>query len=186
MKKFNLLLVGIASLMFVTSCSNQIYSYRQKVRVEPKQEVAKAPEKIQPIESKAAKPAQAPVMQAPEKIAAAPQKPAETQAQSDKLVNRIQAMIPQGGSKAAFKPLAAMKKLGNVKNQVKALHKELKEPSQMPNINGVQWMILGLILVVAGLVLGLIGIGNIGGILYFVGGLVFLIGLIFFLIDYLK
>jgi soluble cytochrome b562 len=188
MKKIKLLSIALSlgSLMFITSCSNQMYSYREKVTVNKEVAKAKPVESIKEIEAKSATKIELPatIIPAPEMaLATAPK--VETSPKMEPVIKDIEQMVPQKSSKA-FTNIARAE-MKSMKEQVKNLKKDIqKAQSNSVSIDGKKWMIVGAILVIAGWLLAIV----IGGSGLFtaisgIGSLIFLIGLIFFLIDIL-
>ena len=179
-KSFNVAVLLLSSILLFSSCSNQLYSYRDKVSVKKETEIVKNQAKSEIIESKKAKiKTETIVVPKTEQALAQQTKPAETA----KIENIIKENLPASGSKSSFKSLT--NEVKNVKKQFKSLHKELKKQDikekQALVSNPIKWMVLGLILIVVGAILGLI-VGA-GGFVAYIGLLIFLIGLLFWLLE---
>ncbi len=182
MKKIKLLSVtlSLGLAMLVSSCSNQMYSYRQKVNVDHSVAQIKKAEPIKQIEAKAPKSIVLPVQPAPAtQLASAPVLTPEMKP----MLEDIKQVVPQNSSKAS----ASFTKQGvkSVKGQMKSLKKEIKAATEF-TVDGKKWMIVGIIVWAIGAALSILSLGAIGVVLVGVGSLIFLVGLIFFLIDYLK
>jgi hypothetical protein len=77
-------------------------------------------------------------------------------------------------------------KKAELKAEVKALKQKL-EPKDKNGleVDGVRWMIVGLILILAAIILGILISSEIVSVIYGIGGIIFLIGLIFWLLEVL-
>ncbi|MDZ4668883.1 MAG: hypothetical protein SGJ00_13530 [bacterium] len=182
-KHFSFIILAGAALL-VSSCSNQMYSYRQTVKVD--QQTAKVQTPLAPIEIEAtrAKAAQLPVakMTAPAMVSvtAPANAPIEVSPKMEPVLKDIQTMVPQRSSKAAI--AYAKKEVTSAKEQIKMLKKDVQKANSV-GIDGRTWMVFGAILwVVATIIAWVLGGGLFWGIAA-VGALIFVIGLIFFLLD---
>jgi predicted small secreted protein len=183
MKKFKLIITAalLSSTLFLTSCSNQMYGYRQKVKVD--QSVAKAEKQDaskEIVSKKSEMPATALV--APESL--------EPKAHSSAPSPLVIAPKVKSNSSKAFSQTQMVKtfksKKAELKAEVKALKQKL-EPKEKNgvSVDGVRWMIVGLILMLAGwILLALIG-GAVFSIIGTIGSIIFIVGLIFWLIEVL-
>lgn len=179
MKKIKLLSVtlSLGLAMLVSSCSNQMYSYRQKVNVDHSVAQTKKAEPIKQIEAKAPKSI---VLPAPAtQLATAP----VVTPKMKPMLEDIKQVVPQNSSKASTS--FAKQGVKSVKGQMKSLKKEIKAATEF-SVDGKKWMIVGIIVWAIGVALSILSLSAIGVVLVGVGSLIFLIGLIFFLIDYLK
>jgi len=185
MKKFKLIITAalLSSTLFLTSCSNQMYGYRQKVKVD--QSVAKAEKQEankEIVSKKSEMPATA--MVAPESL--------DSKVQSSAPSPLVIAPKVNNHSSKAFSQTQMVKTFKSAKAElnveVKALKQKL-EPKEKNgvNIDGIKWMIVGLILILASIILGIlsIGTGSIASAVGAIGGIIFLIGLIFWLLEVL-
>lgn len=182
MKKIKLIYAALllSGALVFTSCSNQMYGYRQKVKAD-RQELAQA-KPAKPSELATIKPSEVPskpllAAEMPEVTLpkANVQPTPKAMKKANKISERIAANVVAQGSKAAIKGLK--KKVSETENLVK----ELSKP-QFGGIDGKRWMIIGLVIMLVAVVLGLVL--DIP-LLYGIGVIIFLVGLIFFLIDYL-
>lgn len=174
------------SILLATSCSNQMYSYREKVKVETQAKVAKPTEKaIQEIDSKmaVAKAAPAPEMKAPDMASAAKEAPKVNTEKMKPVLKDIQQMVPQYSSKAIAHAKTGVK---SVKEQAVKIRKDIKKAqSGSVAIDGVKWMIVGAILVLAAWIISFFISGGLIAAISAIGGLIFVIGLIFWLLEIL-
>ncbi len=106
------------------------------------------------------------------------------QAQKVLTQNIIKIKATKGNKFVAQKLVKINTLISNKLNKI-ANNIETKPSSNLPNIDGVKWMIAGLILILAGIVFGIV-VPSLGYALSSIGVIVFVIGLIFFLLDYLK
>ncbi|OYU97306.1 MAG: hypothetical protein CFE21_03155 [Bacteroidetes bacterium B1(2017)] len=182
MKRIKLLssVLALGAILFVSSCSNQMYSYRKKVKVDTEVAKIKKAEPTKEIESKVPETITLPVVPpatAPE-LAIAPQAP-QVDPKLAPAQKEIQSLVPNGGSKAhagsKFKAIQSTKEL------VKNLKKEVQKSTSV-DVDGKRWMIIGLIVWLIGAIIGLV-LGSLGWIIATVGGVIFLIGLIFWLMG---
>ncbi len=169
-----------SALIFLSSCSTQLYSYREKVNVKKETEIVKTHPKSESIESKKVEiKTTTTVIPEFDKSLAQITKPSETA----KIENIIKESLPASGSKSSIKTLK--NEVKDIKSQFKTLHKELKKQDikekQGLVSNPIKWMVVGLILIVVGAILGLI-VGT-GGFVAWIGSLIFLIGLLFWLLK---
>ncbi len=172
-KIFTLSLAFIA-VLFVSSCSKQMYGYRQKINVEPSLAQAKTAAPIQEIASKTAS-----------NIAIANATPVVKSEEMATVINQVQNLVPQQGSKASAK--RGFMAINSAKKQLKAMASEIKKTKKDIHVEPKRWMIVGLILVIATWIVGIItGLGGIIGIIYLAGAIVFTVGLVYFLLDYLN
>lgn len=183
MKKFRLLITAalLSSTLFLTSCSNQMYGYRQKVKVD--QQVAKKEKQDNSkeiVSKRGAMPETA--MLAPESL--------DPKVQSNAPSPLVIAPKVKSNSSKAFSQSMMVKEFKTAKQALRNEAKELKrkiEPKKEAgvNIDGIKWMIVGAILMLAGwILLALIG-GTIFSIIGTIGSIIFIVGLIFWLVDVL-
>ncbi|MCF8253021.1 MAG: hypothetical protein K9I36_03610 [Bacteroidia bacterium] len=188
MKKIKLLSVAFSmgSLLFITSCSNQMYSYREKVTVNKEVAKAKPVESIKEIEAKSASKIELPatIIPVPEMAMVTAPK-VETSPKMEPVIKDIEQMVPQKSSKAFTN--VARAEMKSMTHQLKTLKKDVqKAQSNGVVIDGKKWMIVGLILIVAAYLLAIvIGGSALFSAVYGIGAIIFLIGLIFFLLDLL-
>ena len=185
MKKFKLIITAalLSSTLFLTSCSNQMYGYRQKVKVD--QSVAKAEKQDaskEIVSKKSEMPATALV--APESL--------DPKVQSSQPSPLVIAPKVKSNSSKAFSQTQMVKTFKTAKAELKAEVKELKqklEPKEKNgvNIDGVRWMVVGLIIILVSILLSILSIGSasIATAVGSIGGIIFLIGLIFWLLEVL-
>jgi len=183
MKKFKLIITAalLSSTLFLTSCSNQMYGYRQKVKVD--QSVAKAEKQDaskEIVSKKSEMPATA--MVAPESL--------EPKAQSSAPSPLVIAPKVKSNSSKAFSQTQMVKTFKSKKAELKAEVKALKQKLEPKDkngleVDGVRWMIVGLILILAAIILGILISSEIVSVIYGIGGIIFLIGLIFWLLEVL-
>jgi hypothetical protein len=182
MKKIKLLSVtlSLGLAVLVSSCSNQMYSYRQKVNVDHSVAQTKKAEPIKEIEAKAPKSMVLPVQPAPAtQLATAPVVTPEMKP----MLEDIKQVVPQNSSKASTS--LAKQGVKSVKGQMKSLKKEIKAATEF-SVDGKKWMIVGIIVWAIGVLISFILSGTLGWAVAGIGSVIFLVGLIFFLIDYLK
>ncbi|MDP1726146.1 MAG: hypothetical protein Q8M15_05140 [Bacteroidota bacterium] len=172
--------ITFCSLLLLSSCSQQLYSYRQKVPVN--KSVAKVNKDLPSVSSEYKSLAAVETAKINPSVSSKPM-PSQKIKIEDKalapVIANIQQMAPQGGSKSSG--VAPNLSFKSVQQQVKAIKKEINNSNGV-HIDGMRWIIVGLILLLIGLILNLVGVG---GIIYAVGGIVLLIGLIFYLIEIL-
>lgn len=183
MKKIKLIITAalLSSTLFLTSCSNQMYGYRQKVKVD--QSVAKAEKQDaskEIVSKKSEMPATA--MVAPESL--------EPKAQSEAPSPLVIAPKVKSNSSKAFSQTQMVKTFKSKKAELKAEVKALKQKLEPKDkngleVDGVRWMIVGLILILAAIILGILISSEIVSVIYGIGGIIFLIGLIFWLLEVL-
>ena len=183
MKKFKLIITAalLSSTLLLTSCSNQMYGYRQKVKVD--QSVAKAEKQDaskEIVSKKSEMPATA--MVAPESL--------EPKAQSEAPSPLVIAPKVKSNSSKAFSQTQMVKTFKSKKAELKAEVKALKQKLEPKDkngleVDGVRWMIVGLILILAAIILGILISSEIVSVIYGIGGIIFLIGLIFWLLEVL-
>jgi ABC-type multidrug transport system fused ATPase/permease subunit len=179
MKNFHFAILAV-SLIFISSCGKQLYSYRDKVSVKKETAIVKSNPKNKIIESKKAE-IKIEKSKASEPLIAGIEQnnPSETK----KIENSIKETVPSSGSKSSFKSLS--NEVKDIKKQFKALHKELKKQDLKENQalvnNPIKWMVVGLILIIVGAILGMI-VGA-GGFISWIGSLIFLVGLLFWLLE---
>ncbi len=177
----NSILFGLATLLLLSACGNQIYSYRSKVKVDQQEIIAKT-EKRNVFEIDKKEMAVMPVnpMLKPELALVQPEKTAKnmvlTKAEKHtlKITQAITELVPVASGPAALKSASI--------NQGKATLKDVKKAA-LGGIDGKQWMIIGLIIMLIAVVLGfLTGVS----FFYGIGVLIFMVGLIIFLIENLS
>jgi predicted small secreted protein len=183
MKKIKLIITAalLSSTLLLTSCSNQMYGYRQKVKVD--QSVAKAEKQDaskEIVSKKSEMPATA--MVAPESL--------EPKAQSEAPSPLVIAPKVKSNSSKAFSQTQMVKTFKSKKAELKAEVKALKQKLEPKDkngleVDGVRWMIVGLILILAAIILGILISSEIVSVIYGIGGIIFLIGLIFWLLEVL-
>ncbi len=175
---FKSLLIGFAILIMFSACGNQIYSYRSKVKIDQKENIAKANNKsVLEIERKELalmpvnpmlKPMSA-LVQTDKTITTTEQTKIEKR--TVKIANAISEIVPNSSGVAALKSVSL--------KQGKAALKDVNKVA-LGGIDGKQWMIVGLIIMLIAVVLGLLtGVG----LFYGIGVLIFMVGLIIFLIE---
>jgi PBP1b-binding outer membrane lipoprotein LpoB len=183
MKKIKLIITAalLSSTLLLTSCSNQMYGYRQKVKVD--QSVAKA-EKQDASKEIVSKKSEMPetAMVAPESL--------EPKAQSEAPSPLVIAPKVKSNSSKAFSQTQMVKTFKSKKAELKAEVKALKQKLEPKDkngleVDGVRWMIVGLILILAAIILGILISSEIVSVIYGIGGIIFLIGLIFWLLEVL-
>jgi PBP1b-binding outer membrane lipoprotein LpoB len=177
--------------LLVSSCSNQMYSYRSKVKVDQQTAQVNKAESIKEIEAKKADKVTLPVaeMKAPALAAITAPAPAAipnvVTPKMEPVLKDIQSMVPQQSSKASVASQAKAE-FKSVKEKIKTLKKDVTKAQSSINIDSKKWMIVGGILWLAGFLLG----GLVGGSIFWaigvIGSVIFIVGLIVFLIDYLK
>jgi hypothetical protein len=174
----NSILFGLATLLLLSACGNQIYSYRSKVKVDQQETTAKT-EKRNVFEIGKKEMAIIPVnpMLKPEFTLVQTEKTAtnrtltKTEKRTLKITHAISEIVPVSTGPAAIKSASI--------NQGKAALKDVKKAA-LGGIDGKQWMIVGLIIMLVAVVLGfLTGVS----FFYGIGVLIFLVGLIIFLIE---
>ncbi len=170
----------VVSLIFISSCGKQLYSYRDKVSIKKETAIVKSNPKNEIIESKKAEiKIEKPKLSEPLIAGIEQINPSETK----KIENSIKATVPSSGSKSSFKSLS--NEVKDIKNQFKTLHKELKkqDSKEIQGLvnNPIKWMVVGLILIIVGAILGMI-VGA-GGFISWIGSLIFLVGLLFWLLE---
>ena len=172
--KFFTLSLALIAVLVVSSCSKQMYGYRQKVNVESGLAKAKTIAPIQEIASKTAN-----------SIAIANVSSVVKSEEIAPVINQVENLVPQQGSKASAK--RGFVALNSAKKQLKAMASEIKKTKKDIHVEPKRWMIVGLILVIATwIVVNITGLGGIIGIIYLAGAIVFTVGLVFFLLDYLN
>jgi DNA polymerase II small subunit/DNA polymerase delta subunit B len=158
-----------------------MYGYRQKVKVD--QSVAKAEKQDaskEIVSKKSEMPATA--MVAPESL--------EPKAQSEAPSPLVIAPKVKSNSSKAFSQTQMVKTFKSKKAELKAEVKALKQKLEPKDkngleVDGVRWMIVGLILILAAIILGILISSEIVSVIYGIGGIIFLIGLIFWLLEVL-
>jgi hypothetical protein len=179
-KHFTFLFVTVASLVLVlSSCSQQVYTYRSKVKVKHETELAKKEtEKVNQIATKQvtsketqvsmATPAEGLVQPVEVKVS---KQTAKAQKKAVKIAEVIERMVP--GKTGVANILANHSKKDLAKSSdVKA--------AAAQGIDAKKWMIVGLIIMLGAVVLGLLT-----GYTFFygIGALIFVIGLVFYLLE---
>ena len=179
MKNFHFAILAV-SLIFISSCGKQLYSYRDKVSVKKETEIVKSKPKNELIEGKKAE-IKVEKSKASEPLIAGIEQ--NNSSETKKIENSIKETVPSSGSKSSFKSLT--NEVKDIKKQFKTLHKELKKQDikekQGLVSNPIKWMVVGLILIIAGAILGMI-VGA-GGFISWIGSLIFLVGLLFWLLE---
>jgi hypothetical protein len=181
MKKIKLLSItlSLGLAMFVSCCSNQMYTYRQKVNVDHSVAQTKKAEPIKEIEAKAPKIIVLSAQPAPAtQLATTPVVTPEMKP----MLEDIKQVVPQNSSKASTS--FAKQGVKSVKEQMKSLKKEIKTTTEF-SVDAKKWMIVGLIVWAIGAILSILSLGFIVWPIVAIGGVIFLVGLIFFLLDYL-
>ncbi len=179
---------ALIALIFLSSCSQQLYSYRQKVPAQ--KAIAKADPAMPPAQisnkpatssdnSLANTPLPAPSATNPLAVAPATQSTKEKNKEAAVIAD-IKKMEPATGGKASG--IRAALSFNPVQKQLKAIKKDLKS-APASDIDARRWMILGIILMLIGLVIEIITFGILGHLISSVGFIIFIIGLIFFLLD---
>jgi len=190
MKKTNLVVLALIITLTISSCS-QRYSYLSRVKADsPKQEILKRSTiRVNEIASKTFNTS----LQASKDLTAS--------IETNNTVLSANAHLEEVAKILSKNPQSAMahkinKSIVKKINKINAIvNEKISKPSnkldkqdihkRQLEIDGVKWMIAGLILILAGAILAFV-LGGIGVTIGGIGGLVFLIGLIFFLLDYLK
>lgn len=179
MKK-NIAIIYAAFIGFaltLSSCSNQIYSYRSKVKVD--QQATVTPKVQTPILVLDAKK----LASLPTDNSLKPIAPSESMPllQKRKLVQTEKRALGITQSIKELTPIATGKANVNTAsvNQGKSTLKDIKKAA-LGGIDGKQWMIIGLIVMLIAVVLGILT-----GVSFFygIGVLIFLVGLVIFLLD---
>jgi hypothetical protein len=185
-KHFSFVILAGAALL-VSSCTNQMYSYRKKVNVEQQTAKVQTPETPIEIEALKSKTSELPVskMTAPAiaYLSATAVAPVGVSPKMEPVIKDIQTMVPQHSSKAAI--AFAKKEFKSAKEQIKILKKDIQKANSALVIDGKRWMLVGAIVWLIGTILAIITLGSIGWLIASVGGVIFLVGLIFFLLDIL-
>jgi uncharacterized membrane protein len=177
--------------LLVSSCSNQMYSYRSKVKVDQQTAQVNKAESIKEIEAKKADKVTLPVaeMKAPALAAITAPAPAAVPntvtPKMEPVLKDIQSMVPQQSSKASVASQAKAE-FKSVKEKIKTLKKDVTKAQSSINIDAKKWMIVGGILWVGAWILGAILGTGLFWIIGAIGGVIFIVGLVVFLIDYLK
>ena len=190
MKKTNLALLALIITLAISSCS-QRYSYLSRVKADsPKQETLKSSKyRVNEMTSKTF----TNKLQASKDLVASIETKNNVVAANTHLeeVAKIYSQIKESakGHKVNKSIVKKINKINAIVNEKisKSSNKLDKQDTHKKQleIDGVKWMIAGLILILAGAILAFV-LGGIGVTIGGIGGLVFLIGLIFFLLDYLK
>lgn len=181
-KHFTILFATVASLVLVlSSCSQQVYSYRSKVNVKHETELAKKEtEKVnqiatKPVTSKEtqvsmAAPAEGLVQPAEVKVS---KQNAKAQKKAVKIAEVIERMVPGKTGLANVHTNHSKKEL--------AKSTDVKDAAAQ-GIDAKKWMIVGLVIMLGAVVLGLLT-----GYAFFygLGALIFVIGLVFYLLEVL-
>lgn len=182
MKNLNLLIaITFCSSLILSSCSRQIYSYRQKVPVN--KSVAKVHKEIPSVlvENNSVSSVE---IEKINPLVTPKSKPSAKITIEDKalvpIIENIKQMAPKGGSQASG--IASNMSFKPVQQQLKAINKDLQSLNSI-NIDGRRWMVIGAVLLLIALVISFISFGIFGGLLWAIGGLIFVIGLIFYLLD---
>lgn len=182
MKNLNLLIaITFCSSLILSSCSQQIYSYRQKVPVN--KSIAKVLKEtpsvltennsVASVETEKINPPVTTKSKTSTKVAI------ENKALVP-IIAKIKQMAPQGGSQASG--IASNMSFKPVQEQLKAINKDLQSLNSI-NIDGRRWMVIGAVLMLIGLIIRVITLGFLGYGISSIGFLVFVIGLIFYLLD---
>jgi len=182
MKIFNILILTATISATLSSCSNKVYSYREKIKVD------KSVVSNTPIQKKVTTPAEV-----------------VTEATNNEIVsasNGSEIILPEANllKKESAKNSVTKESNANLisKNKSnKSVVKELKsflpiiknkkadiKKTSYAGYNGVSWMIFGLILMLAGIIVRIFLV-DLGLAIGSIGGIIFIIGLIFFLLDIL-
>lgn len=182
MKNLNLFLaITFCTSLILSSCSQQLYSYRQKVPAN--KSIAKAHKEIPSVLTENNSVASVETEKI-NPIVTTKSKPSTKIIIKDKtlvpIIASIKQMAPQGGSKASG--IASYLSFKPVQQQLKAINKNLQSLHSI-NIDGRRWMVIGAVLLVIALVISIISFGIFGSLLWAIGGLIFIIGLIFYLLD---
>ncbi len=182
MKNINLFIaITCCSLFILSSCSKQLYSYRQKVPVN--KSFAKVNKEIPPVSSESESVAEIETAKINPSVETKPITSTKIKIEDKALapvIAKIQQMAPQGGSKASG--IAPNLSFKSVQKQMKAINKDLHGLNSV-NIDGRRWMVVGAILMLVGLIIRIITLGFLGYGISSIGFLVFVIGLIFYLLD---
>ncbi len=179
---------ALVALIFLSSCSHQLYSYRQKVpaqkaiaKAEPAMPSAQITNK--PVTSSdisvASTPTPASSGTNSATLATAPKSNKEKNKETAVIAD-IKKMEPAAGGKASG--IRAALSFNPVQKQLKAIKKDLNN-APSADIDARKWMILGIILMLIGLIIEIITFGLLGHLISSVGFIIFVIGLIFFLLD---
>jgi len=187
MKKFNsiFMVVATATLIF-SSCSQQRYSSRAKVRVnnsEAKEQVVEAPKEVAAITPKQMDitPPQVTTPEANNALkpeSAVPTKPSKQEVFKQLRSKETVVML----SEIAKNPEQVKDILAKEDNKTK---KRIEAQTGLnTNSRGVQLMILGLIIIIVGFVLGWL-IPGLGGLIGWIGSVIFLVGFIIWLLEIL-
>lgn len=190
MKKINLATLALIVVLGLSSCS-QRYSYLSRVKADaPKQEIVK--KQSTTTNQIAPRTLRTSVLASKDLLASVETKNATVSVNTH--LEEVATILAQTvkTSKSSHINKSISKKINKLSNKLnekilKSNTKANKQDSTKTevNIDGVKWMIAGLILILAGAILAFV-LGGIGVTVGGIGGLVFLIGLIFFLLDYLK
>ena len=190
MKKTNLVVLALIITLAISSCS-QRYSYLSRVKADsPEQEIVKRSTiRVNEIASKTFNTS----LKASKDLSASIETN-NTVKSANAHLEEVAKILSQ--SKESAKGHKINKSIVKKINKINAIvNEKISKPSnkldkqdihkRQLEIDGVKWMIAGLILILAGAILAFV-LGGIGVTIGGIGGLVFLIGLIFFLLDYLK
>ena len=190
MKKTNLVVLALIITLVISSCS-QRYSYLSRVKADsPKQEIVKRSTiRVNEIASKTFNTS----LQASKDLTASIETNNTVLSANAHLeeVAKIYSQIKESakGHKVNKSIVKKTNKINAIVNEKisKSSNKLDKQDTHKKQleIDGVKWMIAGLIIMLAGIILSIL-IGGLGISIGGIGGIVFLIGLIFFLLDYLK
>lgn len=190
MKKINLALLALIITLGISSCS-QRYSYLSRVKSDnPKQEIVKKTSiKVNEIASKTYR---SNVQASKYLLASIETKNVVVSANThlEEVASILAQTVKTTNTHSINKSL--VKKINKINTIVKEqtskpsnkLDKQDTTKTQL-EIDGVKWMIAGLIIILVGAVLTF-ALGGLGVTVGGIGGLIFVIGLIFFLLDYLK
>ncbi len=177
MKSTKIITLSLAffAVLIVSSCSKQMYGYRQKINVEPSA-LAKVKTELPTQEIASKTTTNIDLSAAIASVNVTEMAP---------VINQVQSLVPQQGSKASAK--RGFVTINSAKKQLKAMAAEIRKSKKDIHVEPKRWMIVGLILVLAAWIVGIItGLGGIIGIIYLAGAIVFTVGLVYFLLDYLN
>jgi len=186
MKKFNsiFMVVATATLIF-SSCSQQRYSSRAKVRVnnsEAKEQVIEEPKEVAAITPKQMD-IVPPQVETPELNKAEKPESAVTAPTKKEIVKQLRSKETRTMlTEIAKNPEQVKEILAKEDNKTKQ-RIEAQTGLDM-NSRGVQLMILGLIIILVGIVLSWL-IEGLGGLVAWIGSVVFIVGLIIWLLEIL-
>jgi len=173
-----LMLLG-ASIIILSSCSQQRYAHRVKVKKGNQETLAVRKHKDIKTAPITAKTEELPIAANQEIVKQIPvTKSPQTNADKPSAITQIKQHVEENIE-------VIRDKAENVQRPIKRLKKLDKQDSASDPFSS-KWfrvMIIGLIIAILGTILGWLILGPIGGIISAVGGLIFLIGLILWLVD---